>query len=95
MNATRLGDNCSGHDACSPRPLISASENVFVNGLGAGRVGDQYASHSCTEHPSHNDHIAAGSSTVFINGKNAGRIGDAVSIGGTVAQGSDNVFIGG
>ena len=70
MNATRLGDNCSGHDACSPRPLISASENVFVNGLGAGRVGDQYASHSCTEHPSHNDHIAAGSSTVFINGKN-------------------------
>ena len=95
MNATRLGDNCSGHDACAPRELITASENVFVNGRGSGRVGDIYSSHGCIEHDPHNDHIAAGSSTVFINGKSAGRIGDAVVIGGTVAQGSDDVFIGG
>lgn len=95
MNATRLGDLNSGHDNCSPRQLITASENVYINGLGAGRVGDQYSSHSCLEHPPHNDYIASGSSTVFINGIPAGRIGDNVLIGGAVAQGSENVFIGG
>jgi len=36
-----------------------------------------------------------GSSSVYINGKAAGRIGDPVSCGGTVAEGSSNVFIGG
>lgn len=95
MNATRLGDNCSGHDACPPTKLITASTDVLINGLGAGRVGDEYASHSCPEHPEHNDHIASGSATVFINGKSAARVNDAVVIGGVVAEGSDNVFIGG
>lgn len=93
-SATRLGDLNSGHDNCSPRQLITASETVYINGRGAGRVGDQYASHSCLEHPPHSDYIAAGSATVFINGIAAGRIGDAVAIGGSVAQGSENVFIG-
>lgn len=94
MQATRLGDLNSGHDACPPTKLITASENTFINGRGVGRVGDIYDSHSCLEHPSHNDRIASGSSTVFINGKSAARIGDAVSIGGVVAEGSPNVFIG-
>lgn len=93
-SATRLGDLNTGHDNCAPRQLITASENVYVNGRGAGRVGDMYASHSCLEHPPHNDYIAAGSATVFINGISAGRIGDAVAIGGAVAQGSEDVFIG-
>ena len=94
MNATRLNDLCTGHDACAPMPLITASGNVCVNGRGAGRVGDQYSSHSCLEHDPHNDYIAAGSATVFINGIAAGRIGDAVAIGGSVMTGSENVFIG-
>lgn len=93
--ATRQGDNCTGHDACPPVPLVGCSPNVFVNGLGAGRVGDQYSSHGCVSHPGHQDMIAAGSSTVFINGIPAGRVGDAVSIGGSVQAGSGNVFIGG
>lgn len=92
--ATRLGDNCTGHDACEPRRLITASENVYINGRGAGRVGDMYASHSCLEHPPHQDYISQGSQTVFINGKNAGRIGDAVAIGGAVMEGSEDVFVG-
>ena len=37
----------------------------------------------------------AGSATVFVNKKPAARIGDAVSIGGTVQDGSGNVRIGG
>ncbi len=94
-NATRLGDLDTGHDACPPTALVSASSNVFINGRGAGRVGDSYAAHGCINHPSHSGVIASGSSSVFINGKAAGRIGDAVSCGGSVASGSSNVFIGG
>lgn len=93
--ATRQGDNCTGHDACPPVPLVEGSPNVFTNGQPAGRVGDRYTSHGCVTHPGHQDVIAAGSSTVFVNGISAGRVGDAVSIGGSVQAGSGNVFIGG
>ena len=79
--ATRLGDTDTGHDACPPTALISASSNVLINGKGAGRKGDTYAPHGCNVH--------------FINGCMAARIGDAVSCGGTVATGSPNVIIGG
>lgn len=92
---TRLGDLCTGHDACPPVALATASGNVLINGKGAGRVGDTYAAHSCKTHPSHAGSIASGSGTVSINGKPAARVGDSVSCGGTVAQGSGNVTIGG
>ena len=93
--ATRLGDNCTGHDSCPPVPLVEHSPDVNINGLGAGRVGDHYAAHGCISHSSHQDVIVAGSSTVFINSKSAARVGDAVSIGGSVQGGSGDVFIGG
>lgn len=91
----RLGDNNTGHDACPPVALASASGNVIVNGKGAGRLGDTYTSHSCPAHSQHSGTVASASSTVFINGRGAARIGDSVSCGGTAATGSDNVFIGG
>lgn len=93
--ATRLGDNCTGHDSCPPVPLVEGSPNVSINGQLAGRVGDHYSSHGCVVHSAHQDVIAAGSSSVFINGLPAARVGDSVSIGGTVRDGSGNVFIGG
>lgn len=93
--ATRLGDKDTGHDACAPTALISASGNVFINGKGAGRVGDSYAPHGCVVHPSHSGQIASGSSTVYINGRAAGRVGDPMSCGGSVAEGSPDVVIGG
>lgn len=93
--ATRRGDNCTGHDSCPPVPLVECSPNVFINKRGAGRLGDHYAYHGCITHPGHQDVIAAGSSAVFINGKPAARVDDAVSIGGTVQDGSGDVFIGG
>jgi len=92
--ATRLGDMSTGHDDCNPTGLIKASENVFINGKGAGRQGDTYGTHSCDVHSPHNDSISEGSSTVFINGLPAGRVGDSVKIAGSVATGSENVFIG-
>ncbi len=93
--ATRLGDNDTGHNACAPTALVTASIDVIINGKGAGRVGDSYAPHGCVAHPTHSGVIASGSVTVFINGRAAGRIGDAVSCGGRVAVGSSNVLIGG
>ena len=93
--ATRLNDNCTGHDACPPRPLIEGSPNVFTNGLAQGRVGDNYTTHGCPRHTPHTGIIAAGSATVLINGRQAGRIGDPVSCGSFVAEGSSDVFIGG
>lgn len=92
---TRIGDTNTGHDACPPTSLSSGSPNVFINGIPAGRVGDSYISHGCPDHPPHSGVIASGSSTVFINGIPAGRIGDPVSCGGSVAEGSPNVFVGG
>ena len=91
---TRVGDLSTGHDDCPPVALVSGSTNVFINGKAAGRVGDAYASHSCPAHPSHAGTVSSGSGTVTINGRPAARVGDAVSCGGSVAQGSGNVFIG-
>lgn len=93
--ATRQADCCTGHDACAPVPLVECSPDVFINGKGAGRVGDGYAAHGCVAHPSHQDHISSGSSTVFINGIPAARVGDAVTLAGSVQDGSSDVFIGG
>lgn len=93
--ATRKDDCCTGHDACAPVPLVGCSSNVFTNGRGAGRVGDQYSTHSCVVHPGHQDAIVAGSGTVFINSIPAARKGDSVSLAGSVRDGSANVFIGG
>lgn len=94
-NATRLGDKSTGHDSCISVPLVTASNNVFINGKGAGRMGDTYASHSCSVHSPHAGSISSGSGTVFINGQAAARVGDSVSCGGSVAEGSSNVWIGG
>lgn len=93
--ATRKGDLDTGHDACPPRGLTGCSSNVIINGKGAGRVGDAYPPHSCPAHPPHGGNISSGSTTVLINGVPAARVGDAVSCGGSVAQGSPDVDIGG
>lgn len=93
--ATRLGDYCTGHDLCPAVPLVESSGDVFVNGLGAGRQGDHYSSHGCIAHAGHQDVIAAGSTTVFVNGKPMARVTDTVSLGGSVRDGSGDVFVGG
>jgi uncharacterized Zn-binding protein involved in type VI secretion len=92
---TRLGDRCTGHGAYPPRSNTSASNNVFVNGIGAHRQGDSWAVH-CNPRPScHGSVLGSGSSSVYVNGKQLGRIGDPVACGSAVANGSGNVFAGG
>jgi len=91
--ASRLGDICSGHGCFPPRSGATASSNVFINGIAAHRQGDSWLQHCCDI--CHTGAVSGGSSTVFINGQAATRIGDAIDCGSVLAQGSNNVFIGG
>jgi uncharacterized Zn-binding protein involved in type VI secretion len=89
----RLGDTCTGHGCFPPRANDEASSDVFVNGIGAHRVGDHWVVHCCG--PScHDSNMAQGSGTVFVNGKPLARIGDNVACGSAAAVGSGNVFAG-
>ena len=88
---TRKGDADTPH--CSGMTRSGASTNVFVNGIGVSRQGDNNTSHlqpTADPCPSHSAAIATGSSTVFVNGKGCGRVGDATCT--SVAAGSPNVF---
>ena len=90
--AARKGDIGSAHLKCfPPSPAIEGSDNVFINGQPAVRVGDAYAMHGCKPHERK---AAQGSGTVNINGKPAVRIGDAIDCGGVAQTGSSNVNIG-
>ena len=90
---SRLGDITTGH-GCHP-PVIgsTASPNVFVNRMPAHKVGDKTVPHTCGQ-DAHFDVMSKGSSRVFINGTEAMTIGGLLTPGGTMAEGSHNVFIG-
>ena len=92
--ATRLGDRCTGHGCWPPRPSTGASATVFINGIGAHRQSDGWATHCCGL-ACHASTLAQGSASVFVDGRALGRIGDPVACGSRVAQGSSNVFAGG
>lgn len=91
----RLGDICSGHGCFPSRPNVSASPNVYVNGIPVHRQGDAWAVHCCPPPVCHDSVLASGSSTVFANGIQLGRVGDPVACGSVAASGSANVFAGG
>ena len=75
----------------------AGSSNVFVNGIGISRQGDNNTGHLLPPNippcGGHAAPIASGSSTVKVNGKGCGRVGDATCT--SVAAGSSNVFAGG
>ena len=94
---TRIGDADVAH--CSGMTRAAGSSNVFVNGIGVSRQGDNNTGHllppSIPPCPGHSAPIASGSSTVKVNGKGCGRVGDAITGCTSVAAGSENVFAGG
>jgi uncharacterized Zn-binding protein involved in type VI secretion len=92
-SAVRIGDNCTGHQGYKPRPALTGSNNVKINGSSAVRVGDNWDIHCFVT--CHNGTSVAGSSSVFVNGQPAVRIGDHISCGSNAAVGSPNVNIGG
>tara|TARA_B100000902_G_scaffold389656_1_gene437203 strand:- start:977 stop:1267 length:291 start_codon:yes stop_codon:yes gene_type:complete len=92
---TRIGDADVAH--CSGMTRAAGSSNVFVNGIGVSRQGDNNTTHLLpgVPCPAHSAPIASGSSTVKINGQGCGRVGDGISGCTSVAAGSPNVFAGG
>ena len=90
---TRIGDADVAH--CSGMVRAAGSGNVFVNGIGISRVGDNNTGHVLpgSPCPGHAVPISSGSSSVFINGISCGRVGDPTCT--AVAAGSSNVFAGG
>ena len=91
--AVRLHDTCTGHGCFPSRENISASTNVFINGRGAHRVGDAWASHCCPGSGCHGGTQATGSPNVFVNGKALARIGDSIDCGSSNATGSSDVIV--
>ena len=91
---TRIGDADVAH--CSGMTRAAGSGNVFVNGIGVSRQGDNNTAHLLAGTPCsvHAAPIATGSTTVFVNGQGAGRVGDGISGCTSVAAGSPNVFCG-
>lgn len=92
FSLTGTGRGCGGPlntvtDQCSP--------NVFVNGIGIVREGDEVGDHPAAGCGPDNSVLTTFSSNVFINGKRAGRIGDKYTNDNTITSGSSNVFIGG
>ena len=92
---TRIGDADVTH--CTGMTRAVGSGNVFANGIGVSRQGDDNTTHLLpgVPCPPPAAPIAAGSSTVFVNGKGCGRVGDGISGCTSVAAGSPNVFAGG
>ena len=92
---TRIGDADVAH--CSGMTRAAGSSNVFVNGIGVSRHGDNNTGHNLPGVPcqSHSAPMASGSSTVIVNGVGCGRVGDGISGCTSVAAGSSNVFAGG
>ena len=94
---TRKGDADVTH--CTGMVRSGASSNVFVNGIGVSRQGDNNTTHLLPPNvppcPAHSAPISSGSSTVFVNGKGCGRVGDGISGCTSVAAVSCNVFAGG
>ena len=92
---TRIGDADVPH--CSEMTRDEGSSNVFVNGIGVSRQGDNNTGHLLppVPCPSHAAPITTGSTTVFVNNKGCGRVGDGITACTSVAAGSSNVFAGG
>ena len=78
--------------------IASGSWDVSINSLPAARAADPGMQDTviCAKHGSGPPHmLAQGSDNVFINDHPAARKGDKTTCDGTIAEGSDDVFIGG
>jgi len=90
--AIRFLDLTIGH-CFQPYPLITASGNTYYNSRGAGRIGDKYPTHCCSN-KCHTGVQAQGSPNVFVNGRAQARVADAVTCGDHAGgTASPNVFI--
>ena len=88
-----IGSMSTGHESFQSRPIISGSNNVFVNGIGTSRIGDAWQQH-CDDNSCHNCNQATGSSSVYVNGIPLARVSDATGCGDMILNGSLDTFCG-
>lgn len=87
------GKNCAFP---TTQTTSGGSDNVFVNGTGAVRIGDPMITHpSSSACLPHTPTLSSGSSSVFVNGLAVGRIGDVYGGTHNILSGSSNVIAGG
>lgn len=90
--AIRKGDICKGH-GYAPRANVEGSNNVFINNIGAHRVGDYWPTH-CIPGSCHDGVAGEGSPNVFVNEKQLCRVNDLVSCGSPMGlTHSPDVFV--
>ncbi|WP_371920291.1 PAAR domain-containing protein [Pseudomonas sp. TKO14] len=82
--ASRLGDShvcpLPGHGTT---PIVTASSNVIINGMGAARVGDLCGCGAV---------ITTGFPSVLVNGRPLAHVGSLTSHGGSIVSGSGDTF---
>jgi uncharacterized Zn-binding protein involved in type VI secretion len=86
----------TGHACDGITTTQAGSSTVFINGIGACRLGDAITVHTVEIGNSCVPHIAvinAGSSTVFVDGIAVARNGDSADAG-SISSGSPSVFAG-
>jgi len=99
LGIVRMGvDMCSGHPAgptfFPPRPAMTGSPDVFVDGLPAVRAGlDTWAPHTNIISV-HSGIGVTGSPTVFCNGMPLMRMTDVINCGSIALTGSTTTFAG-
>lgn len=83
-------------DDCNDAPIIigtdEGSDNVFVNNVGAVRIGDAVEPHQFPGCSVHAPPLITGSRTVFVNNRGVGRVGDTYAGTEQIITGSTNVF---
>lgn len=90
----KLVDLSQGH-CYGPRPCLSGSDDVLIEGFGVVRAfkDNYFQNHSCGSH--HHDMGVAfqGSPDVFVNGFPVHRNGDLIQCGDRGGNGSISVFV--
>jgi len=88
----RLGDDTFG--VCQVHgnqygKIVSSSTNVFVNGRGIARLGDEVLA-NC----GHTGIISSSATITFVNGKGIARVGDSVEgiYSASIISGSEDSF---
>ena len=66
-----------------PKPFHNGSQNVFINNLRVGRLGDEYNSgvHNCGDSAHNIGAASEGYHKVIVNGKPIHLVGHAISCG--------------
>ena len=92
--AIRYEDICKGHDGFAPRPNDEASQDVFINGLGAHRVEDHWVTHCNPVLECHDSRAKEGCPNVFVNGRQLCRENDKTYCGSPMGlTKSPDVFV--